>query len=310
MTLTIVGIHGLANKPPRETLAKWWEQSIREGLEKNCGKDNPDLECRMVYWADLLYKNLLHDDKAFVFDDLYNAQPYREAADGALREHKDGFVDEARRIMQSLGGSVIDRVKSSFNVDFAANWILDKHLKDLALYYTPERRIRDRSGQLRPARQVLIDELERALRDVRGRQVMVVAHSMGSIIAYDALRDIGRSDDRFDIDYFVTIGSPLGLPHVKVNVYEERKSYAKKGETPVRTPTIVAKAWRNYADRLDPVAFDAHLSDDFDVNVRGIKVVDDLVSNDYVAPDGKPNRHKSYGYLRTPELSKLIAPLV
>ncbi len=35
MTSVIVGIHGLANKPDRQTLSKWWETSIREGLNPN-----------------------------------------------------------------------------------------------------------------------------------------------------------------------------------------------------------------------------------------------------------------------------------
>ncbi len=37
MTKVIIGIHGLANKPMRETLADWWEKAIREGLEVNRG---------------------------------------------------------------------------------------------------------------------------------------------------------------------------------------------------------------------------------------------------------------------------------
>jgi hypothetical protein len=64
---------------------------------------------------------------------------------------------------------------------------------------------------------------------------------------------------------------------------------------------------RNYAERRDPVAFDSHLRDDFGPNARDIRVVDDLVINNYRSPSGEPNYHKSYGYLRTPELSKHIA---
>jgi hypothetical protein len=28
----IIGVHGLLNKPPKETLEKWWSESINEGL--------------------------------------------------------------------------------------------------------------------------------------------------------------------------------------------------------------------------------------------------------------------------------------
>ena len=56
------------------------------------------------------------------------------------------------------------------------------------------------------------------------------------------------------------------------------------------------------------MAADIHLRDDYLENARGIRVEDDLVSNDYHAPgSGKANPHKSYGYLRAPELSRHVA---
>lgn len=54
------------------------------------------------------------------------------------------------------------------------------------------------------------------------------------------------------------------------------------------------------------MAVDTHLRDDIGPNSVGIRVEDDLVINDYISPSGEKNRHKSYGYLRTPELSRLI----
>ena len=62
--------------------------------------------------------------------------------------------------------------------------------------------------------------------------------------------------------------------------------------------------------RKDPVALDNHLRRDFEENARGVQVVDDPVQNDYqVLKNGEmdSNPHKSYGYLRTPELSRHVA---
>ncbi len=78
----------------------------------------------------------------------------------------------------------------------------------------------------------------------------------------------------------------------------------------VRTPSIVTKSWVNFADRKDPVALDVKLNGDYKSNAGGVEVVDDLVLNDYHTGEGddtKHNHHKSYGYLRTPELSKHVA---
>ncbi len=76
----------------------------------------------------------------------------------------------------------------------------------------------------------------------------------------------------------------------------------------IRTPSIVTGRWVNYADRKDPVCADVHLDDEFSANGRGVQVKDDIVLNDYHRPGDpkKRNHHKSYGYLRTPELSKQV----
>ncbi len=308
--LLIIGIHGLANKPPKELLEEWWRKSIVEGLTKNCGLTDPEFEFQMVYWADALYLNPLHTETSFSFDSLYNDEPYVAAADGRLQEYQDGWRDEARRIASNVGGSILDTVKSNLSVNFVANWVLEKVLKDLDFYYDKEREIRDpNTDSIRHARSVMMDIVDRGLEPARDRKTLLIGHSMGSIIAYDVLRNLGQKDNSFDIEHFVTIGSPLGLPHVKLNIHDERKH--RPGGA-LRTPTVVSESWKNFADRADPVAFDAHLSDDFTENSRHVVVSDDLVSNDYIKPgtDDDRNHHKSYGYLRTPELSRHIAELL
>jgi pimeloyl-ACP methyl ester carboxylesterase len=306
MTKIIVGIHGLANKPDEKTLTDWWEKSIWEGLKKNCGINDPQFDFRMVYWADLLYKQPQHQDKLFDFDNLYNKQPYSKAI-GKPKRYDEGWLDKIRTSGSALAGATVDFLKEQFGMDSLADWVLEKTLKDLAFYYEDKRQIGDRSepSQRAQARVVLQNELRNALLPLKGEDIMLIAHSMGTIIAYDVLRDIGQDDPNFEVAHFVTIGSPLGLPHVKAKIVEERK-YAGEGRKRVRSPSIVTERWVNYADRKDPVALDTHLRDDFGPNRRGVRVEDDLVVNGYLSPSEKPNHHKSYGYLRTPELSEHI----
>ncbi len=307
MSKIIIGLHGLANKPEKDELAGFWNDSIAEGLTKNRKIDQPRFDLRMVYWADLLYKQPQHNDPFFNFDKLYNTQPYTTALE-KLKTYREGFLDEIKSKGLSLVGATIDRLKQDFGMDGLADWVLEKTMKDLAFYYDPERKIGDRSEPEKKkvlARTVLQDELRNVLLPLKGNQIMLIAHSMGTIIAYDVLRDIGQEDPSFEIAHFVTIGSPLGLPHVKAKIIDER-DYAGRERKRVRTPTIVTERWVNYADRRDPVALDAHLRDDFGPNDRRIRVKDDLITNSYVSPSGETNYHKSYGYLRTPELSKHI----
>jgi len=302
MAKIIIGIHGLANRPPKDVHEQWWKKALVEGLEKNCQMQNPTFDFQMVHWADLLYKYPLHTDENFSFDSMYyDPEPYREAKQEALKEYKDGFLNEVEAGALAIVGAGVDALKRHFGMDALADWFLGKLLKDLAFYYDDHRMIANRQGQRELARKVLRDALKNALLPLTGQDIMLIAHSMGTIISYDVLRDLGRSDPDLQISHFVTIGSPLGLPHVKGKIIEER------GYDPrVRTPSIVTKSWVNFADRKDPVAMDVHLSDDYEKNATGVRVRDDLVYNDYQRPDGGRNHHKAYGYLRTPGLSRHV----
>jgi hypothetical protein len=82
---------------------------------------------------------------------------------------------------------------------------------------------------------------------------VIVAHSLGSIIAYDVLSEPGLADLR--IDLLVTLGSPLGIG----NIQNRLRDGAGR---PNPVPTQLS-AWDNFADRFDPVALDATLHDEF-----------------------------------------------
>jgi hypothetical protein len=126
---------------------------------------------------------------------------------------------------------------------------------------------------------------------------MLIAHSMGSIVAFDVLSAIESEVTGFRVQHFVTVGSPLGLHEVKKRIREEG--------LPLRVPEAVDH-WTNFADRKDKVALDSWLHTDYGRNSRGIGLVDQVVINGYVSPSGKPSHHKIYGYLRTPEVSEAI----
>jgi hypothetical protein len=302
MAKIIVGIHGLANKPEESVLKQWWEASIREGLKKNEHIDSADFQFYMVHWAGLLYKYPLHDETNFSFDKLYNDEPYVEAAADALKKYNDSFLNKVRAGMFDIIGDAADALKEHAGMDSFADFLIGRLLKDLDFYYD-NRDIQDRSGRLGPTKKVLRQELLNCLIPLKGESIMLISHSMGSIIAYDTLRDLGRSDPGFELSHFVTIGSPLGLPHVKAKIIKER-NYDER----VRTPSVVKKSWMNFADKKDPVAADVFLKGDYAANDTGVEVEDDLVANDYIAPGKKKhNHHKSYGYLRTPEMSAHVA---
>lgn len=296
MDKVIIGVHGLANKPEPEDLAAWWRRSLEDGL-RNLGVAQPRLAFELVYWASALYKQPLHTDELYSFDALYNDEPYTPPT--GLKTYDDGWIDLARATVTGFAGSVLDAARL-FGENPLQTWLLGKLLKDLAFYYDRERMLKLGEGK-EVARVVLDGYVRHAVRAAKGKRIMLVAHSMGSIIAYNALRDLGREDPELAVEHFVTIGSPLGLPYVKGRIIEERDY-----DPVVRTPSIVTGTWFNFADKDDPVATDERLRDDYSENARGVRVVDDLIFNDYQSPKGKRNAHKSYGYLRAPEFSEHV----
>ena len=303
----VIGIHGLANKPPKKQLAEWWLASIREGLEHH-KQQHVDFEFRMVYWADLLYAQCLHQKVGFEFDPLFNTEPYEPAKKKEIVEYEEGWRDDIRAAAEGVIGGTVDGLKKHFGMNAVADWFLARILKDLSFYYS-DRNILNRAKprQLESARRVLRDELAKELIKYQKRDTMLIAHSMGSIIAYDVLRELGKNSQN-RISDFITIGSPLGLPHVKGKILEEAENDGRDVE--VRTPTMVKRRWVNFADKRDPVAMDERLRDDYAANKSGVRVEDDLVSNTYhIEVNGKDtkNHHKSYGYLRTPEFTRALA---
>jgi hypothetical protein len=175
-------------------------------------------------------------------------------------------------------------------LDEAAALFLQVRLIDLSTYYAEEEK-----------RQFLRGKLHDALLAKKGKRTMLISHSMGSIVAYDVLRALGKENPEFQVSQFVTLGSPLGMPYVLNKIRNENAA--------VRTPSVVGR-WTNFADRRDPVGVDVHLADDFEPNDRGVCVEDKLVINGYRSLEGTPNHHKIYGYLPTPELTELVKSFV
>lgn len=290
---SIIGVHGLRRKPPMDILRRDWLRALQEGLRKNhqLQIQPEDLAFELIYWADWLGSEpyAAGEDK----------QPYTEAeGEGPLPRYRDRWVDKAvTEALDDLSQPVewADAQKSlnwlsrHTGLDEAAALFLQVRLADLSTYYADEAK-----------RGFLRGKLHDALLAQKGKRIMLIAHSMGSIVAYDVLRALGKENPKFEVDHLVTLGSPLGMPYVLHKIRNENSA--------VRTPSVVRR-WTNLADRRDPVAVDVHLADDFDSNNHGVTVEDKLVINGYRS-EGKPNHHKIYGYLRTPDLTELVRAFV
>lgn len=277
----IIGIHGLANKPPRDEKSGWWQAAICEGLDRNRGLRVPEagLPFTFVYWADLRYPQPLSGDR--------NREPYRP--DYGLGPFPSPAGEPARaaptltdRIYRGL--SYLEEAVGLTPVD---DLILEYRLDDLWGYYAD-------AGFRAAAR----ERLRVALAEAASDDVLIAAHSMGGLIAYDVLRAAEADGTPLPRCTLVTLGSPLGLAELKLKLADEHGT--------LRVPAALT-AWTNLMDRQDIATVGDDLAEIYGPNEAGVRVRDVPVINAYRRPDGTENRHKSYGYLRTPEFSKAVA---
>jgi hypothetical protein len=293
----IIGIHGLGNKPPRKVLKKWWKQAIKEGL---LSKGNPRLylNFKMVYWAHVLHPIPLDPDEKDKKSDRYLDEPYVTAKKTAKNQPNK----IKRRVLDYLEKQ-FDKIflneDLSLNFSSVTDIIIHHFFRDLEVYYSET--CFDKTKSECYAKEIIRKQLFRILLKHKNKSIMLIAHSMGSIIAYDVLTN---NVPDIHIDTFVTIGSPLGSPVIISKIVSEQQGKLKVAPK-VRTPENVTRAWYNFSYLNDKVALDYNLSNDFESNSRGVHAVDFIVTNDYEI-NGNKNPHKSYGYLRTPELAHVI----
>ncbi|MCX7678623.1 MAG: GPI inositol-deacylase [Spirochaetes bacterium] len=303
----IILIHGLENKPAREILKNWCICSIKEGLER-IGERRKRFAFELVYWADLFYERPQDPLVVDETDPSFLDDPYvpSEKIDNANQKMETGLRKKKKELQQKfldflekhLDDVFFDEKKRTA-VEKISDFIVQKLFRDLDIYYHKNCPVPAHSSKI--AKEEIRNRLRIVLRKHRRQKIMLIAHSMGSIVAYDVLSLIND----VAIDTFITIGSPLGLPLIMKKIFDERGlEFNKGGKTP--TPESIRRKWLNFSDLSDPIAINYDLADDYAVNSRGVGPIDVIVENDYQYRR-KRNHHKLYGYLRTPEIAKAIA---
>ncbi|NOY60312.1 MAG: hypothetical protein GXO75_15490 [Calditrichaeota bacterium] len=296
MSRIIIGIHGLKNKPPEAVLKKWWKASIREGLAA-IGHPEQNFQFELVYWAKYLHSKPLNleekDRKSPLFVDYpyIKAETFRKGEPNKLRQKLFEYIEkQTDKIFLHANGSL--------NFSAVSDLIISRFFKDLDIYFTTY----CTGGHYKDclARDMIRKELAKTLEKHRRKQILLIGHSMGSIIAYDVLT---LAVPHIKIDTLITAGSPLGLPAITSKILSEQKS--EVSDTIPHVPENVVRQWCNFSDLSDKVAMNYTLADDYAPSTKGVHPEDVIVYNNYEI-NGKRNPHKSYGYLRTPEMAGVI----
>ena len=139
----------------------------------------------------------------------------------------------------------------------------------------------------------------------QGAEIILVGHSLGSVVAYDTLWELSRRDRHsWCCPLLLTLGSPLGMFYIQHRLLGHAEHGARRYPDNIRR-------WINIAASGDVIATDRHLANDF----RGMRKYG-LISNIEDVAAGVhscfgtgegPNAHRCYGYFFHPLVAGLIA---
>jgi hypothetical protein len=146
---------------------------------------------------------------------------------------------------------------------YAASWVAEKFSLDGRLTHLFIRVFfREVAAYLRgdddPARLAAREEVAHRIAQHRPR--IVIAHSLGTVVAYEAL----HAHPELQVELFLTLGSPLALPRAVFDRLLPRPADGLTGRLGGRPEGV--ERWVNIADPGDPVAIPPHLARAF----RGI----------------------------------------
>ncbi len=297
MAKIIIGIHGLGNKPSAEVLESWWKAAIDEGIKTHLN-DARAFTFHMVYWADVFYEKPLNEILKDRDDPFYLEEKYIPASDMAEAEEHP-LRQKVLDVLEKQLDSIFLNDDLTINFSFIGDSIIKRYFRELDYYYARDLSKNNENGQ--SARELVGKRLINILKAHQEDEILLIAHSMGSIIAYDVLNFFS---DGIKLHTFVTIGSPLGFPVIMGKIATGR-NIEYPFPVKLKTPRAVTDKWYNLSDLEDKIALIYKLGENFDPNDQGVNVIDKIVNNNY-SINGERNPHKSFGYLRTPEMVEII----
>ncbi|MDH3756487.1 MAG: hypothetical protein OEV10_09605 [Gammaproteobacteria bacterium] len=181
-----------------------------------------------------------------------------------------------------------------FLIPHLASERVELHLRDLMRY------AHNRNDIAAHTREMLKMPLRAAWES--GRPVLLAAHSMGSVIAYDVLWEMSRDPrDELQIDLLLTMGSPLGQG------YLQRRILGHDESGRARYPCNIRR-WVNLSAVGDMTAVNPCLGNDFGemVELGLVECIEDIEIFNFFRHDGELNVHAEYGYL----VNKVTAAVV
>ncbi|MGN7916982.1 MULTISPECIES: hypothetical protein [Lysobacter] len=274
----VVFVHGLAKKPAPEKLEEIWMWALSRDnpmpsvfAPPNSGVhlDNRGIPRHFGYYADVFYGTDYETELSSYYESAGDAGEAEIVAEVAGMEDVPGkmelLTDEERRFVTSLESkfsaqlalSPVAVANPASSLEEAseyeiASW-LPAPIKQAivraaameAYYYLFDKEYVRQDGRRFKVREELRTRLLHKLNAAREEsdRVIVVSHSMGTIVAYDVIRNC---DDCPHVHALLTLGSPLGVKEVQDELHAP-------GSSKPDFPPSRLDRWINIYDPLDPI---------------------------------------------------------
>lgn len=292
----LVLVHGRSQEQKNAVALKAeWLDALNEGLAKsNLTLPIPEKDVRFPYYGDTLYdmvRGESADNAAAVIVRGENSDDEEKRFTRALMEEirlKTGITEA--QLAEIAGQDVIE--KGPLNWEWFQTFLkaVDKHVPfgsgaSIALFTYDVFQYLKNSNIRRT-----IDTGVRAAM-TPGVKTVVVAHSLGTVVAYNLLRQQGK-ESGWEVPLFVTVGSPLAVTEIR--------STMKGLASPIRCPECVTK-WFNAMDERDVVALYP-----LDTKHYQLNPAEPAIENKVDVRNKMTNRHGIAGYLDDQEVARRI----
>jgi hypothetical protein len=259
----IVAIHGIGQQRlGAHTLKATWLPALQDGLARAGCKPIAEAEFTCAFYGDLFRPKGMKSigDPNLDASDL---DPNWEGTLLQLMVEKAGGlsapVHEATKGLLSTPKGLQALVARALRLRFfggLTETLLVLDLKQVRAYM--------RDDQVRAAIQDRVSSV------LTHDTALLIGHSLGSVVAYEAL----CAHPDWSVRSLITLGSPLGIPSLIFDRLRPPPS-ARQGHFP---PKI--EAWTNVADIGDPVALVKDLSPCFGDQVRDLRVSNGATAHD------------------------------
>jgi pimeloyl-ACP methyl ester carboxylesterase len=281
----VVMCHGIGYQfKHHETVLSDWYQCLRSGMTAQAleppGHDQVALVGYGSCFRSIGAKSGSSEDEIKALPPMGLSDVRDQIEFDLIESFTEGLEDDKDGVTKGLGQSTLRRLERSDRLGRPPAKLILWLARQVRRYLDPDDDVRDQVQDL-------------FARFITADTKVIIGHSLGSIIAYEAV----SNNPEWNIDTFITLGSPLGL-----RVVRERLVPAPAADGTLHCPEVAQ--WHNIAADEDPIALVKELEPFLAPSSRN-KITDHKVVNSGLSRV-LLGGHSVLRYLTTQELAKAV----